>query len=177
VSAFQKRFRIMSASERRVLGLKGDVTETDLKWQRLELADRANLAFAVLREGNAEDHCLVAFYLLATNREREARDHLDKGGDGAGAVEAAFGIAARGVQAEEDAESGQATEYVYRAPPPERAPPRDAPSKSAPPRPRPMPALLSSTGKRKRASSKVTSPERKSSSRRSLRSTPISPLP
>ncbi len=64
--------------------------ELDMKWPRLTLADKKSLALAVVREGTPEDHCLAAFYLLASGEEDAADEHLHRGGEGAEAVRSVF---------------------------------------------------------------------------------------
>lgn len=75
-------------------GLKVTVREPpmsfEIEWPRLTMQDRRNLALAVLREGKPEDHCLAAFYLMATGDEQGAAEHLRRGGAAAAEVEAAF---------------------------------------------------------------------------------------
>ena len=65
-------------------------TALELQWQRLTLKERKHLALAVLRENEAADHALAAFYLLATGDTQGASKHLLKAGDEATAVEACF---------------------------------------------------------------------------------------
>ena len=90
VAAFQQRFEVMSVDAAGTLELKGAVTEMSMEWPRLTPADKKSLALAMLREGDAGDHCLAAFYLIVAGDEEEAEDHLAKGGGGADGVEASF---------------------------------------------------------------------------------------
>ena len=90
VTAFQARFEVMSVDKAGTLELKGAVTEMSMEWPRLTPADKKSLALAMLREGDAGDHCLAAFYLIVAGDEEEAEDHLAKGGGGADGVEASF---------------------------------------------------------------------------------------
>jgi len=68
VAAFQQRFEVISVDEAGTLDLKGAVTEMNMEWPRLMLADKKSLALAVLREGSPEDHCLAAFFLNSVQR-------------------------------------------------------------------------------------------------------------
>lgn len=90
VSAFQQRFEVLSVDEAGAMKLKSPATEVDMAWPRFEIADRLALARALLREGTAGDHCLVAFYTIASGDEEGAREHLDRGAGGAEGVEASF---------------------------------------------------------------------------------------
>ena len=93
---FRQQFEVVSASGEGALKLRGPTTEVDMEWSRLTFADRRNLATAVLRMGLPEDHCLVAFYMLAAGDKRGAIAHLARGGEGARAVEAAFVLVPEG---------------------------------------------------------------------------------
>ncbi len=58
------------------------------KWDSLALGDLKSIALAVLRDGNAGDHAIVAFYLIATDKAKEAEPHLLLAGEAAGVVAA-----------------------------------------------------------------------------------------
>ena len=104
VTAFQQRFEVMSIDEAGTMGLKGAVMKVNLEWPRLELSDRRNLALALLREGDPadraasgpshRDHCLAAFYLIASGDEAAGEEHLTRGGEGAAEVAASFTLPA-----------------------------------------------------------------------------------
>jgi hypothetical protein len=51
-----------------------------IKWSRLTLKERANLALAVLRKGQPADHELVAFYMLAAGDKSGAATHVRRAG-------------------------------------------------------------------------------------------------
>jgi hypothetical protein len=59
-------------------------------WGKLTLADRRSLALALLREGTAADHALIAFYALATGDRATADAHLPKAGAAGEALRKAF---------------------------------------------------------------------------------------
>lgn len=60
----------------------------------LSLTDAAELALALLRRGGeAEDHAVAAFFLIATGKQAQAETHLFQAGELAPAVRAAFGDA------------------------------------------------------------------------------------
>ena len=57
-----------------------------IAWEKLTLAVKQSLALGMLREGNAEDHALVAFYALATRDAALATTHLGKAGQAGATV-------------------------------------------------------------------------------------------
>ena len=62
----------------------------DGKWDQLTAAEQADLAVAVLRQGNAEDHAMAGFFLLLSKQSVKAEKHLDLAGERGKAVRAAF---------------------------------------------------------------------------------------
>ncbi|MFC1582896.1 hypothetical protein ACFL4W_05090, partial [Planctomycetota bacterium] len=61
-----------------------------IKWSRLTLKERANLALAVLRKGTPADHELVAFYMLAAGDKRGAAGHVRRAGKAGALLQARF---------------------------------------------------------------------------------------
>ncbi len=61
-----------------------------LAWSAVSLPDRRNIAVALVRNGQAADHALAAFFHLTLGEEDRAQAHLDKAGGAADEVKAAF---------------------------------------------------------------------------------------
>jgi hypothetical protein len=61
-----------------------------LAWSTIPLADRRNIAVALVRPGRGPDHALAAFYLLALGEKEGAQPHLEKAGPAAEDVKSAF---------------------------------------------------------------------------------------
>ena len=53
-----------------------EAVKTKMSMARLSAADKASLALSVLREGVSADHCLAAFYLLASGDRERGRNQL-----------------------------------------------------------------------------------------------------
>jgi hypothetical protein len=73
--------------EVRILGKDG---EASVAWPSIPMTDRRNLSIALAREGQAEDHALAAFFLLASGDPERARFYLEKAGSAADEVMASF---------------------------------------------------------------------------------------
>lgn len=70
------------------MGAKG--VQMQRKWKYLRAGDKADLATAAVRKHNAGDHAIAAFFCILNEDERAAAQHLDKAGEHADAVRAAF---------------------------------------------------------------------------------------
>lgn len=86
----QMRQQVVSLNDEGTLSLKSRGIEMQIKWARLSIGDRKNLALACVGERDPSSHAIAAFYLLAAGDEREAEKHLAKAGAGAQAVRTAF---------------------------------------------------------------------------------------
>jgi hypothetical protein len=90
IDALRGSFRLERIGRDGRLAVSRSGMTLKLDWSRLSLADRANVALAVVREGNEGDHAAAGFYLRASGRDREAARHLARAGAAADEVRRAF---------------------------------------------------------------------------------------
>ncbi len=81
---------ILEVGPKEDLRVQGREGAALVAWSAISLADRRNLAVALIRNGRAADHALAAFYLLALGERERAQPHLDKAGGAADEVRLAF---------------------------------------------------------------------------------------
>ncbi|MHC4248200.1 MAG: DUF6288 domain-containing protein [Planctomycetota bacterium] len=89
-SKMRTKVKITALDDAGVLHVRGVRMPITLreKWDSLALADMKSIALAVLREGKPGDHAIVAFYLIATGKPKEAEPHLLLAGEDAGVLAA-----------------------------------------------------------------------------------------
>ncbi|GAF71310.1 unnamed protein product [marine sediment metagenome] len=89
-SKLRTRMRVLKLGDGDVLAVRGVriPVSSDVAWSSLTIGDRAGLALGLLREGVAADHALAAFFLFASGRTDDAREHLARAGEKSGVLEA-----------------------------------------------------------------------------------------
>ncbi|MHC4504893.1 MAG: hypothetical protein ACYTFI_16440, partial [Planctomycetota bacterium] len=81
---------ILGVDDSRVLSLKGPrMPVVKAEWSALSLDELKQISLAVLRQGQAEDHAIAAFYLMMTGNAAEAEQHLLLAGEDAGVRDSA----------------------------------------------------------------------------------------
>jgi hypothetical protein len=82
--------RIEAVSDAGTLSVRSLANSMPMKlsWRTLRPADLKSISLAVLRKGNARDHAIAAFHLIAAGDREGARDHLSEAGPDAGVLEA-----------------------------------------------------------------------------------------
>jgi hypothetical protein len=81
---------ILGVDDRDGLQVRSGTAAATVPWVTLSLEDRRHLALAVLRDGEADDHAVAAFYHLACGMTEKAQEHLRRAGNAAEDVRAAF---------------------------------------------------------------------------------------
>jgi hypothetical protein len=81
---------VVALGEDNTIRARAGAVTTDLAWERLSVGERASLAAALHDDASADDHLMVAFYLLAQGKESAAREYLMKAGEMAPLIEESF---------------------------------------------------------------------------------------
>jgi hypothetical protein len=89
-SMMRSKARIESVSDAGTLSVRSLSTSMPMKlsWRTLKAAELKSISLAVLRNGNARDHAIAAFHLIAAGDREKAREHLREAGPDAGVLEA-----------------------------------------------------------------------------------------
>lgn len=90
LASLRQKTQVLAVNDDGSLRVRSGPVTMDAPWSRFSVSERASLAFAVLREGNVEDHLMSAFFYITLGNEATAGEHLRMCGEFAAMIDEYF---------------------------------------------------------------------------------------